>query len=260
MKMVNAAAIVATILVLVVGPSCVSFGGWGGSGNTIDFGSRRLTTNTWGASPGEPLDCGVFLNRDKTFGWYWDRLDPQLKPGDKFIRPIYPNVRIGASPLERSNARQFPIKVGDIKSLAFDVSYEYLALPTGAYNLAYEMFLSDTKKSGPNLAPKAEVMIWIHRTFTQPADSYEGDFTDGNNSYLLYSWVTSEGRLYASFIMKGEPQYQGQHIVDAKALLDQLDLEPTWYVLGVQFGSEIVNGSGRIQINKLNINVNGHKL
>lgn len=259
MKMVRAASIAAIILVLLAGTSCTSLG-WGRSKSTIDFGSRRLTTNIWGAPQGETLDCGVFLNRDKTFGWYWSRQNPQMNQGESFVHPIYPNVRIGASPLEKSNARQFPIKVGDLKALSFDVTYEYPALPTGAYNLSYEMFFSDTKTSGPNLVPKAEVMIWIHRTFTQPANAYEGDFSDGNNSYLLYSWVNSDGTTYSSFIMKGDPQLQGQHTVDAKALLDQLHLDPAWYMLGVQLGSEIVNGTGRIQINKLNVNVNGARL
>jgi hypothetical protein len=227
--------------------------------NTIEFGSRILTNNVWGAPPDESLTSGVYLNRDNSFGWYWNRIDPMLNPGHTLIQPIFPNVRIGGSPSAKSKSGIFPLKQADITSLKFDAAYNYLTLPTGAYNLAYEMFFSDTNQPSSNLVPKAEVMIWIHATFTQPPTTYVGDITDGFNTYHLYSWIRSDGRLYASFIMEGEPQFQAQHRVDARSLLDHLALDPDWYLLGVELGSEIVNGFGDIEISKFKVNMNGYE-
>jgi hypothetical protein len=229
--------------------------------NTISFGPHTLTNNTWGAPKEEVLTSGIFLNEDNTFGWYWDRQDPlKMAPDDSFAKPIYPNVRIGATTSVKSNSRYFPVKLKDIKSLIFDVSYNYPTLPTGAYNLSYEIIISDKNKPDANLVPKAEVMIWLQRNlFGQPVNTYQYDISDQINTYGLYSWVMTDGHYYASFIMNGEPQFQGQYKVDAKIILDRLDLNPDWYVLGIQFGNEVVSGAGKIQIDQLVVTINGHK-
>ncbi len=224
----------------------------------IESGSRRLTNNVWGAPEDETLISGVYLNYDGSFGWDWNRPDPKTKPGQTCVKPIYPSVRCGGSPWDPSNSAYFPVRLTDIKSLKLDVMYSYPSLPTGSYNLAYDMFLSDTNQPGSSPKPKAEVMIWLHSTFPQLPNTYRGDFTDGNNTYELYSFVMSDGRLYYSFAMKGQPQFQAQHTVDARRLMDNLTLDPNWYIHGVELGNEIVSGSGKIKISKLNISLNGH--
>ena len=229
--------------------------------NTISFGPHTLTNNTWGAPKEEVLTSGIYLNEDNTFGWYWDRQNPlKMMTSDSFVKPIFPNVRIGATVSVESNSKYFPIKLKDINSLIFDVSYNYLTLPTGSYNLSFEMFLSDKNKPNENLVPTAEVMVWLHRNlFGQPANTYQYDITDQNNTYGLYSWVMTDGHFYASFIMNGQPQFQGQYRVDAKMMLDRLDLNPDWYLLGVQLGNEVMDGTGKIQIDHLVVTINGHK-
>ncbi|MBI2859448.1 MAG: hypothetical protein HYX90_10255 [Chloroflexi bacterium] len=219
-----------------------------------------MTNNVWGAPQAETLVSGVYLGEDSRFGWYWSRENPVLNPGNTFVQPIFPSVRVGGGPTVKSNSRHFPVLTSDIRSLRFDVTYSYLLPPTGAYNLAYEMFFSDTSQPSPDFRPKAEVMIWIHATFGQPPSAYRGEFTDGNNTYSLYSWVSRDGRLYASFIMEGDPQFEGRHAVNVKTLMDVLAIDPNWYLLGVELGSEIVDGSGRIEISKFSVNMNGIEL
>jgi len=225
----------------------------------INFDSRTLTDDTWGAPIQEKLTSGLFLNKDKTFGWYWDRNEPIMNPGDSFVRPIYPNVLVGGTTNVRSNSKYFPIKLGDVNSITFTVFYQYLEPPTGEYNLAFEMLLSDSKIPNPTLIPKAEVMIWLQHTFGQPPDTYNGEFTDGNNTFGLYSWIMSDGRSYFSFILVGQSQFQAQYSIYTKKLLDDIDLNPNWYILGVQLGNEVVSGSGRIQIENFKIKLNGHE-
>jgi hypothetical protein len=225
----------------------------------IDFGSRKLMNNLWGAPPGEELISTIYLNQDNSFGIAWDRQSPKKGDTARAILPIYPSVRVGGSPWETSNCQDFPTKLGDIHSLTLDVDYSYPTVPSGSFDFAYDVFLSDTNKPSASPHPEAEVMIWIQGTAKQPASAYKGDFQDGPNTYSLYSWTMPSGRQYFSFLLKGAAIYQGSHTVDAKGLLDKLSLDPNWYVTGIELGNEVYNGSGKIEISRLSVNLNGHE-
>jgi hypothetical protein len=226
------------------------------AGATIDLDSLKLVNNQWGAPADEKLTCAVYHNQSKNFGWYWNRQEPKTKPGIEGVLPIYPGLRIGGNPWEQSNSAYFPIRVSALESLTFQVTYNYPAVPTGAFDLAYDIFFTDTNKSRPDPEIKAEVMIWLQGTIEQPQATFKGDYTDRLNTYALFSHVMSSGRLYYAFVMKGQYQFQAQHTVDVKKLLGNLDLNPNWYIPGVELGSEVVNGSGKIEINQFSIKMN----
>jgi hypothetical protein len=59
--------------------------------------------------------------------------------------------------------------------------------------------------------------------------------------------------------MKGQPQFQAQHAADAKKVLDNLAFDAGWYIHGIELGSEILSGTGKIEISKLVVNMNGHE-
>ncbi len=228
--------------------------------NRVDFGSWTLTNDTWGALPEEALSSGVFMNDDKTFGWYWDRANPLKKPGETYVKPIFPNARIGGTHLIESTTKTFPIKLKDIKSMTFDVAYDYLTKPTGSYNLAYEMFFTNTDRPDPNLVPRVEVMIWLEHTFPQPPNTLKGTYSDSGNSYDLNSWTMADGRDYYSFSIQKLPPLPVQHRADASNIFNQLSLDQNLYLMGIQFGNEVVEGSGRIKISQLKITLNGREL
>lgn len=226
--------------------------------DNINSGSLQVRNNVWGAPENEKLSCGVYFNDNKSFGWVWNRSDPQKKGGNEFVQPIYPSVRVGASPWDASNSAYFPVKLQDTRSLILDVSYTYRTTPDGTYNLAYDMFLSSTNQPSSTPNPDAEVMIWLHGTLGQPADAFKGDFSDGSNMYSLYSFVMANGRQYYAFILKDQTGTQGNLTVNAGQLLSTLNLDPAWYIHGIELGNEVVNGSGKIEIDKLTIDLNGH--
>jgi hypothetical protein len=228
--------------------------------NTLEFGTRLLINNQWGAPSDEELSSGIFLNKDRTFGWYWDRPNPLIKAGIDGYQPIYPNVKIGGDIGEKPRNKLLPIKISSIKSLTFFVDYDYPTQPSGAYNLSYQMYLMNTNNPGQNAIPNTEVMIWIHHTFGEPPNTYKGNFTDSNNSYDLYSWERYDGMIYSAFLMKADPVFTAQHTVDAKKLLEYLDIDPNWYLFSIHLGSEVVNGAGKIQINQLEIKLNNKGL
>jgi hypothetical protein len=242
---------------LIVTPDNISHRETTHPGDTIKLSSLKLVNNQWGAPASEQLSCAVFRSQDRNFGWYWNRLDPGLKSGSQQVLPIYPSLRIGGNHREQSDVSYFPVRLGDVNSLSFQVDYKYLEIPTGVFDFAYDMFLLNTDKSDSNAERKAEVMIWLHGTLGQPPETYRGDFSDGYNTYKLYSFTMSDGRLYSSFIMKGQPQYQSQHKVDVKKLLEYVDLDPNWYIPGIELGSEVVDGSGKIEISQFFVELNG---
>ena len=227
------------------------------SGNTIDFNNRKLCNNEWGAALEESLKCAVYLSPNNTFGWYWDRKTPLYKPGVNGVLPIYPSVRAGGSPWEKSNSLNFPVKLGDVKSLMLSLSYKYTTIPEGAYDFAYDMFLTETDQASSNPKRNAEVMIWIHRTLAAPASSYKGDYSDGINNYELYSYKMADGRLYYAFIMKGSPVFEARHTVNAGKLLDALNLNPGWYIPGIELGNEVIDGAGKVEISQFDVALNG---
>ena len=227
-------------------------------GNTLDFNNLKLCNNQWGASLEENLNCAVYISQNNTFGWYWDRKSPLVKSGMNGVLPIYPSVRIGGSPWEKSNSVLFPVKVSDTKSLMLTLNYKYAAIPEGAYDFAYDMFLTDTDQPSSNPKRNAEVMIWIQRTLSPPDGCYKGDFSDGTNTFGLYSYVMADGRLYYAFVMKGQPLFDAQYKIDAKKLLDNLNLNSSWYIPGIELGNEVISGSGNIEITQFDITLNGH--
>ncbi len=226
-------------------------------GGTLDFGRFKLVNNVWGAPSDEALSSGVYLQPNGSFGWYWDRQAPKPRPGTTGILPIYPCVRVGGNPWEASKAAFRPFRVGELQSLRLDVSFRHPETPTGSHNLAYDIFLLDSDQPSAKPTIKAEVMIWILATAKQPPEQYKGDFSDGHNNYALYSWVMGDGRHYYSFVMKPASGYKARHIVDAKRLLDSLSLQPDWWVHGIELGSEVTSGTGRIEITHLVVSLNG---
>lgn len=226
----------------------------------IVTGSHALMNNVWGAPKDEVLGAGIFQNSDGTFGWYWDRSSPQKKSGEKCVLPIYPSIRIGGNRWERTRQTPFPLKLDEVRSFTLDIDYHYSAVPTGSYDLAYDIFLSEAGQSDSAPPIKAEVMVWLDGSQKQSKLHYKGDFSDGGNIFELYSWIMADGRTYYSFILKDNSSHQGHYSIDAGRLLEQLGLEPDLVIHGVEFGNEVWNGSGRIEIQQFNVNINGKEV
>jgi hypothetical protein len=107
----------------------------------IESSTGRLLNNVWGAAAGETFKSGVFLNPDGTVGWYWDRQDPQIKPGSRCVEPLYPGLRFGGSPWDATTSAQFPVKLESLNSLSLAVAYKQVQASTGSYDVAYDIFL-----------------------------------------------------------------------------------------------------------------------
>jgi len=234
-------------------------GTWRSEGN-IENSSRRLHNNMWGITDEEKklgtAKSYIYYKYNGNFGWEWDRPDPTPDINDH-VTPIYPEVIIGASGPYSSTAKYFPIKLKDVKSLTSEVAYKYIKTPTGGYNLAYDIWIVDNK--GNN---KAEVMIWVDGDLGDP----QKYVADGINEYG-YFYRSPSPKFnwdYHAFVLKNQDPVPLDHKVNIKNLLNILiksgKLNDDWSVLGVEFGNEVGTGSGRIEISKYMVNINGNNI
>lgn len=201
--------------------------------------------NLWGAPKGETVD--VILNRsDNALGWSWSRPNPLPYTGVNYVEPIYPNAQI---------ALTTPVTIGDIQSFNLFSSYNYTQQANGKYNLAYDIFLREPGTK----AHKAEIMVWLDGTKTQPPSSFQGTCSDGYNTYKEYWWTTSDNCAYRSFLL-ATPRTMTSYTVDLKALIDIIQPEGDWYISEVELGTEVWNGSGAVELTTFYLELNGARL
>ncbi len=233
----------------------------------INQPNYTIQNNTWGASVPE-TEC-IYQTDSGKIGWYW------IRPNGG-MQITYPNVNIG---IDRGipSWPVFPKKVSEFASCSFTMTYSYPQLPTGVYNLAPEMYFREgiTYLS----SPKAEVMFYLDHSSTNPATefglgAYLGDVNDGNLGYKLYYRTWDQGWRLFTFVRNGIGNTtSGPHTytVNIKYILDYLAthdllntgtkmIDQSWYALGVEFGNEVYNGAGKMEISELDINVNGNIL
>lgn len=222
---------------------------------------RRLHNNIWGATSIErdlrKIKIYVYYRFDDKFGWEWNRPDPRPN-SSTYISPIYPEVIIGNPFGERySTTSYFPIQLKNITNWNIDLEYRYTKLPTGKFNLAYDIWFFD--KLGPN-DKKAEVMIWPYGYLGTPIKYV----SDGINEYGLYYRAPNGGQYwpYYTFVLKNQNSISTStvyHKVNIKRLLDSIsgNLNGSWIVPGIELGNEVGRGYGRIEISKYIINING---
>ena len=201
--------------------------------------------NLWGASAQEKVDL-TLSHSDNVVSWSWNRQHPVPQPGINYVQPIYPNARI---------VLKSPVTVGDIQSFNLVADFHYTQPPTGDYNLAYDIFL---KEEGAK-TPKAEIMVCLDRTKTQPQTSFKGFYSDGDNTYSKYYWTREDSCSFRSFRLSLPPTttpYQ----VNLKSLIDLINPEKTWYISEVELGTEVWSGSGAVELTTYYLELNGTRL
>ena len=201
--------------------------------------------NLWGASAGETVDL-TLRHSGKVVSWSWSRPHPVPRPGIAYVQPIYPNARI---------TLKSPVTVGEIQSFDLVADFEYSQHPTGAYNLAYDVFLREPGAKNP----KAEIMVWLDWTQGQPPLSLKGSCSDGYNTYEKYWWTTANGCAYRSFLLAFPPA-ANPFTVNLKALIDLIQPEKSWYISEVELGTEVWNGSGAVDLTTYYLQLNGARL
>lgn len=230
----------------------------------IDNQSRRLHNSVWGATSAEKENYTtksyIYYKSDGSFGWEWNRPDTEPKNGSHiFIAPIYPEVVVGAlSGRADYTTSKFPINYGNVSNWTSEINYRWIFPPKDNYNLAYDLYFLESEQG----TKKFNVMIWVQGH--NEGDSI-GIVSDGINQYKHFMRNAGDGQYWEwhAFELINQSDIHRPDIhykVDIKKLLDNAFpgvLQDNWIIPGVELGSEVWRGTGRIEINKYIISMNG---
>jgi hypothetical protein len=226
-------------------------------------GRYRYENNVWGSNKaqGKFRQCLLKRVRDgKTeAGWTWDwpGFDPSVF--------AYPEVVVGWKPWSggATTDPHFPLKVSGVQTLTLD--YEVESEVTGSYDLAPEIWLTDASASiKPN--PRSittEVMFWMDNTEgARPAGEVIDSPTFGGIQYELWReekiGVDANGKGWRLLSFKS-PKKQLKGHIDIAALLRYLVekqlASSNDYVASVEFGNEVMGGTGTTWIRHFDLKV-----
>lgn len=230
---------------------------------TRSEGRYRYENNVWGSNKaqGKFQQCLLTRERDgkKEIGWTWNwpGLDPSVF--------AYPEVIVGWKPWSggASTDPRFPIRVSEVKTLALE--YEVETNVTGSYNLAPEIWLTEAGAS-PAANPKSittEVMFWMDYTEgARPAGSVIDHVELNGVSYELWREASigadANGKGWQLLSFKS-PERQLKGRIDIAALLRHLTTSKlastSDYVASVEFGNEVMGGTGTTWIKHFDVKI-----
>jgi hypothetical protein len=159
-----------------------------------------------------------------------------------------------------STDARFPIKVSDVGALSLE--YEVETSATGSYNLAPEIWLTDSARPNPK-SITSEVMFWMdYAEGARPAGSIIDHVELDGVTYELWReesiGADANGKGWQLLSFKS-PERQLKGRIDIAALLRHLTaaklVSTSDYVASVEFGNEIMGGTGTTWIHHFDVRV-----
>jgi Ca2+-binding RTX toxin-like protein len=219
-------------------------------------GPYRTVNNVWNKGPLQNgPDFAQSITYDPatfpagvTMEWSWPGFKPSIY--------AYPEVILGYKPWDPGKGTlEFSAKVDALKRLeaTFDLG---IAGETGKFNVALELWLTDTRGGGPGEI-NTEVMIWLHNGDLTPAGREKAAFaTDGYGASIYVEKGmgdnSGESPLTWKYIaLKADTDYL-TGVIDLREVLIALKREglitgKEW-VSGFELGAEVAGGDGMLSI------------
>jgi len=245
----------------------------------INGKNYQIDNNMWGIpSHGQDGVCEVFtetLAGVPAFGWSWNTWH-----GEDVL--AYPEIGYGISPNgggSWGSKKDFP---ATIKSLAgktvtanIDVVSKYS--DNGIWDLAFDVWV--TPGSGANTANNSyEIMIWLDRNRQVPSgtdimDNFSYTDTKGTKDFVVYatkhneikadgyswtclSYIDSDSVNAPDSTYYSDPSFNISAFVnDAVTRFAGYGLKDTFYISSIEFGNEVIDGSGITEIKNWSITV-----
>lgn len=228
--------------------------GTNANGWEINVNPFRLDSGQWSNN------SIVFNPNDVTGGtiFHW-KMDHIMNAG---IR-AYPFVGLGAYPgyANSSDYNQvFPVRVDQMKS--FEVDYSVLLSGNaGGHNVAFDAWFTSTPAGGLSDVT-TELMVWVHKGGVIPYGTDQGfDYNDGTFSADVFVQKNAGGKTYIAIVAKQDFLVGTIDIVSITNFLQSKSLMlSTEYLKGVEFGPELVYGSGSMILNNLDATLVRHSV
>ena len=226
-----------------------------GATDRIHWNGFTLHNNQWGLYK---IKKGTYQQKiykaDGIVGWDWQ------VPRKSYGVIGYPMLQIGVDPwaplaeVEQVNYYQDLTKIQQ-----FDVTYATtLTTSSRKYNLAFDFWLHTDEKVGyENIA--TEVMIWEDYQKFKPFGQKKGTLVTSSGAYTvyvgdIYKKELRKGWKYIAFVRQ-QPRTTGTvHVLDfIQYLKSHHYLAHAKYLSSFEFGTEILNASGSIQVHQYRI-------
>lgn len=218
----------------------------------------KLHTNVWNAQGNESL-CVTYgsgaAGVAEPWGWKW------TVPGNGIDVIAYPGVVFGQQPFMGYDPAPAATQLG---ALVADLSYAYQVKGAqGIYNVAASSWVLDSAVSRPEHII-GEVMVWVENNGMTPAGSLiASNITIDGAAYDIYQqagMVDASGSIpnswnYFAFLRTSGPARSGTLSMQSftQYLVSQGEFQASHYVASVEFGSEVLQGTGEILASHLTL-------
>jgi len=190
-------------------------------------------------------------------GWRWVWPDQPPAVGGIYA---YPEAIFGRKPWGEGNSTTplLPAPIAQLNKLTLAYEIE-MVIESGGYNLAPEVWITDTGASPQPAKIRAELMIWLDHKEATPAGRDEGRFEhDGLTYDVFYKPDMSIGGFVWPYITYRArvPQPKSGRIVIAdfvRHAIAQGYVNPAHFISSVEFGNEIASGRGHTWVKRLSV-------
>jgi hypothetical protein len=230
----------------------------------IDLGQGQVLVNEqWNLRRGpDGLETRVYAKADGTFGWQW-----ACRRADAVV--AYPEVIFGQTPwqtaagpgssppLRTTAALPVPVSAGRVRA-EFDIA----TAARGTYDTSFDLWITDSPNPTTPARLTHEVMIWLDRKgtlFFPPGKlvgqtelggvTYDVFVEPAQHAFTPYTWTLT-------VFLPRHPVMSGP--LDLTAFLDDMVarglLAPAGqFLASVELGTEVVQGSGTVEVSGYSI-------
>ncbi|WP_405730651.1 endo-1,4-beta-glucanase [Streptomyces sp. NBC_00028] len=225
--------------------------------DTITLGKYYVNNNLWNEGKYTGTQC-VWSNSQSgsTISWGTDYSLANSATGRDYDVKSYASTVLGWHWGWKTDkaATQLPIRVGDRKPVRTSWEFTVSAAP-GTMNVAYDLWLHNKNTADWQDQPTDEIMIWLNRQGgAGPLGTKYGsvslggamwDIYQGDIGWKVYSFVRQTNTTKASLNLDDFTQ----------ALVRRKLLSNDKYVSGIESGTEVFKGAGRLDTKSYSVNI-----
>ncbi|MEW1832634.1 endo-1,4-beta-glucanase [Streptomyces sp. NPDC088196] len=224
--------------------------------DTVTLGKYYVNNNLWGQDKGTGNQCvwgdaqsGSDISWGTSFDW-------ANKAGGEYDVKSYASTVLGwhwGWKVDKSTTG-LPVRVGDRKPVKTTWDFSISSNP-GTLDVAYDMWLHDKSDADWQDTPTDEIMIWLNKQGgAGPLGTKYGSVSLGHTMWDIYQGDI--GWKVYSFVRRSNTTKATLNIDDfTQALVRRKLLTNDKYLSGIEAGTEIFKGSGRLDTKAYSVGI-----